>query len=105
MESFNTADYLNEDAAVSEQFNFGISGDDTVQVQITDEVFNLINTVAHDVDELTVAHDVDEFLFSAECANTERYNPQTSEINDKICKRQCEVKKEVETDKKHMKKN
>ena len=27
-----------------------------------------------------------------------------SEINDKICKRQCEVMKKVETDKKHMKK-
>ena len=78
MESFNTADYLNEDVAVSEQFNFGISGDDTAQVQITEEVFNLINTVARDAEELTVAHDVDEFLFSAECANTERYNPQTS---------------------------
>ena len=65
MESFNiTADYLNEDATVSEQLNFGISVDDTAQVQIVDEVINL--------------HDVDEFLFTAECANTERYNPQTS---------------------------
>ena len=71
MESFNniSADYLNEDATESEQLNFGISVDDTAPVQIMDEVINLINTVPHDADD---------FLFSAECANTVRYDAQTS---------------------------
>ena len=82
MESFNnnSVDYLNEDATESEQSNIGISVDDTTPVQIMDEVINLYlqpqTTPLPSIN--TVPHDVDDFMFSAECANTVRYDAQTS---------------------------